>query len=75
MNAQPNGLPPADPGTAEDVLGPLAEAEALRAALAEAARRVGRLMTSLRQFQKQRRALQAAWASLKHLQLGPKEGP
>jgi hypothetical protein len=71
MNAQPNGPPPTDPGAAEDVLGPLAEAEALRAALAEAARRVGRLMTSLRQFQKQRRALQAAWASLKHLRLGP----
>ncbi|HZY89074.1 MAG TPA: hypothetical protein VFE78_29900 [Gemmataceae bacterium] len=75
MNAQPNGPPPTDPGAAEDALDPLAEAEALRAALAEAARRVGRLMTSLRQFQKQRRALQAAWASLKHLRLGPKEGP
>jgi hypothetical protein len=54
-------------------LAPLTEAEALRAALSEVGRRFGRLVASLRHFQKQRRALQSAWTSLKQLRLGPPE--
>jgi hypothetical protein len=66
-----------EPLTADGVLDPLAEAEALRAALAEAARRVGRLLVALRQLGKQRKALHAAWSSLRVFGLGPnpKEEP
>jgi hypothetical protein len=72
MPSERNGQSGHEP-TIEDVLDPLAEAEALRLALAEVARRVGRLIASLRQLQKQRRALHAAWSSLRHLNLEPKE--
>jgi hypothetical protein len=75
MNLEQNGGPPTDQPPADDGLDPLIEAEALRAALAEVARRLGRLMVSLRHFQKQRKALHAAWSSLRHLGLGPKEEP
>ena len=75
MNAETNGRTPSEPATADDVLDPLAGAEALRAALAEVARRIGRLIVALRQMQKQRRALQTAWTSLRNLQIGPKEEP
>ncbi len=61
--------------TVDDAIDPLAEAEALRAALSEAGRRLGRLLAGLRQFQKQRRALQHAWTSLKQLRLTSKEEP
>ena len=44
-------------------------------ALTEVGRRVGRLITALRQYQKQRRALQTAWTSLRNLRIGPKEEP
>lgn len=54
---------------------PLAEAEALRAALTEVGRRIGRLITGLRQYQKQRRALQSAWTSLRSLRLTATEEP
>ena len=64
-----------DHASADDALDPLTEAEALRAALADVARRLSRLIASLRQFQKQRRALHAAWNSLRHLGLEPKEEP
>jgi hypothetical protein len=64
-----------NPSSDDHVLDPLAEAEALRLALAEVARRAGRLVASLRQFQKQRRVLESAWTSLQHLRLGPKEAP
>lgn len=72
MPPEGNGQPAHD-AAADELFDPMAEAEALRLALAEVARRVGRLITSLRQFQKQRRALHAAWSSLRHLGLGPKE--
>lgn len=75
MNLEKDGGPPTERPPAEAVLDPLTEAEALRAALAEVVRRVGRLILSLRQLHKQRRALQAAWTSLKHLRLGPWEEP
>jgi hypothetical protein len=75
MNSERNGGPPTDHSPADDVLDPLTEAEALRAALAEVARRVTRLIASLRQFQKQRRALHAAWSSLRPFGLGTKEEP
>jgi hypothetical protein len=73
MNTERNGGPPADDPQADDVLDPLTEAEALRVALTEVARRSGRLIASLRRFQKQRRALHSAWTSLKDLRLGPRE--
>ncbi|HEY1859858.1 MAG TPA: hypothetical protein VGG61_05870 [Gemmataceae bacterium] len=73
MNTDRNGGPPAEHLQADDVLDPLTEAEALRVALTEVARRSGRLIASLRRFQKQRRALHSAWTSLKDLRLGPRE--
>jgi hypothetical protein len=75
VNAERSGCPPTDPTPAGDVLDLLTEAEALRAALAEVARRVGRLLTALRQFQKQRRGLHTVWTRWKHLRLGPQEEP
>jgi hypothetical protein len=60
-----------DPIPAGDPADPLAEAEALRAALAEAATRAHRLVALLKQFRKERRSLQAAWSSLRQLNLGP----
>ena len=73
MNPDKNGRASSDPPAPEEVLDPLTEAEALRAALAEVGRRFGRLVASLRHFQKQRRALQSAWTSLKQLRPGPPE--
>lgn len=60
---------PERPAVETTPVDPLAEAEALRAALTEVVRRIGRLITGLRQFQKQRRALQSAWTSLRSLRL------
>jgi hypothetical protein len=54
-----------------DMLDPLAEAEALRAALTEAASRSMRLVAALKQFKKERRALASAFSSLRHLNLSP----
>lgn len=48
----------------------MAEAEGLRDALADVARRAARLVGSLKQLQKQRRVLESAWSSLKNLRLG-----
>jgi hypothetical protein len=73
MNPESNGSASTNPPPTEDVLDPLAEAEALRAALAEAGRRLSRLLASLRNFQKQRRALHSAWTSLRQFRLGPQE--
>jgi hypothetical protein len=73
VDSERNGDPPINHPTADDVLDPLTEAEALRAALAEVGRRVSRLIASLRLLQKQRRALHTAWSSLRHLGLGTKE--
>jgi hypothetical protein len=61
----------ADAPPTGDPIDPLAEAEGLRAALAEAVARATRLVAALRQFRKERRALSAAWSSLKQLNLGP----
>jgi hypothetical protein len=75
MNPQQKG-PAAGAGRpADEVLDALAEAEALRAALAEVGRRVARLIAALRQLEKQQRALHTVWSSLRHLGLGPKEKP
>jgi hypothetical protein len=71
MNREKNGHSPVEP--AAEMLDPMVEAEALRAALAEAGRRLGRLVTSLRQIQKRQRVFQTAWSSLQHLQIGTKE--
>ena len=50
---------------------PLAEAEALRLALADGASRAHRLVAALKQYKRERRSLQAAWSSLRQLNLGP----
>ena len=50
---------------------PLAEAEALRVALAEAATRATRLLGWLKNFRKERRALASAYSSLRQLNLSP----
>jgi hypothetical protein len=68
--AEKNGHadPPSPPADGFD---PLAEAEALRAALAEAAGRAARLVAALKSYKRERRSLQAAWSSLRALNLGP----
>ncbi len=53
-----------------DAPDPLAEAEALRAALAEAAGRAARLVAALKARKKEQRALASVWTSLKTLNLG-----
>ncbi len=49
----------------------LAEAEALKAALAEASHRANRLVQALKHGRKQTRALASAWSALKGLNLDP----
>jgi hypothetical protein len=69
-----DNLPPdrnGHPAPAADPSDPVAEAEALRADLADAAARAHRLVAMLKQYRKERRSLQAAWSSLKQLNLGP----
>jgi hypothetical protein len=73
VKSDSNGHSPLEQTAVDETVDPLAEAEALRAAMTEVVRRIGRLITGLRQYQKQRRALQAAWTSLKHLRLSSKE--
>ncbi len=60
-----DGPPPAD---APD---PLAEAEALRAALADAGLKAGRLVAALKHRRREQKALTQAWSSLKALNLTP----
>ena len=48
---------------------PLAEAEALRAALAEVGHRAARLVAALKARKKEHRALSSVWTSLKSLGL------
>jgi hypothetical protein len=50
---------------------PLAEAEALRAALSEATVQAGRLVAALRARRKEKKALSAVWAGLRSLNLDP----
>ena len=64
-----NGAAAHDPEPA-DTLNFLAEAEGLRDSMFDVARRAGRLVTMLKQLQKQRRVLETAWSSLKSLRLG-----
>ena len=73
MNSDKHGGPLSDTPWTDHRLDPLVEAEALRAALAEVARRIARFIASLRQLQKQRRALYCAWTSLNYLGLGHRE--
>jgi hypothetical protein len=61
----------ADPPPGDDQADPVAEAEALRTVLTEAATQAGRLVAALKQFRKERRALASAWSSLRQLNLGP----
>ena len=62
----PHNRPAADAQEDPDPL-----AEALKAALAEAAARAARLVAALRSYKRERRSLQAAWSSLRALNLGP----
>jgi hypothetical protein len=67
-----NGHPPGgkhDPPV--DAPDPLAEAEALRAALAEVVARAGRLVAALKQSRRQKRALDSVVTTLRQLNLGP----
>jgi hypothetical protein len=54
-----------------DAFDPLAEAEALKAALQEAMNRSTRLIAGMRQFRKQHKAVASAVASLRQFQLTP----
>ena len=62
------GRPAPPPADAPDLP---AEAEALRGLLADAAVKAGRLAAALKHQRKQRKALEAAWTSLKSLHPGP----
>jgi hypothetical protein len=73
MNPERHDRPPPAAAATDQELDPLAEAAALRLALAEVARRLGRLLASLRPLSARRRALHAAWTSLKQMRLGPPE--
>ena len=64
----PNGRH--DPPTA-DPPDPLAAAEELRAALAEASNKAGRLVAALKHRKREQKALTQVWSSLKALNLGP----
>jgi hypothetical protein len=55
---------------AEETLDPLAEAEALRVAIAEVGTRVGRLVAALRSSRKEKKVLAGVWAGLRQLNLG-----
>lgn len=61
--------PNSDADQSSDVFDPLAEAESLRTALAEAVSRAGRLVTALRGFRKQHKTVTSALASLRSLRL------
>ncbi len=61
-------LPPEPSGASP--LDPLAETEAIRALLADAQSRLGRLIAALKQHRRQARAVAAAMAQLKNLPLG-----
>lgn len=63
-----NGRPAPPPADAPDLL---AEAEALRGALADAVLKAGRLVAALKHHRKQKKALETAWTSLKSLHPGP----
>ena len=58
------GPPPADGPD------PLAEAEGLRAALADAAQRAGRLVAALKQTRREKQALSSVWSRLRSLNIG-----
>jgi hypothetical protein len=70
MASESNGRSGSGP-TEEAPLDFLAEAEGLRDALVDLGRRTQRLVQALRHLQKQRRAMETAWTSLKQLRLGP----
>ena len=54
-----------------DAFDPFVEAEALKATLQEAINRSTRLITGLRQFRKQHKAVASAMASLRQIQFVP----
>lgn len=60
---------------AADPPDPLAAAEELRSALADALTKAGRLVTALKSRKKEQRALTQVWSSLKALNLGPEVRP
>jgi hypothetical protein len=62
--------PPAPPPGPEPPPDPLAEAEAVRSLLQEAHARLARLLAALKHHRRQSRALEAAVASLRDLQMG-----
>lgn len=65
------GYPPTGRPDPPDPPDPLAAAEELRAALADAAARAGRLVAALKHRRRGERALTQAWTSLKALHLDP----
>ena len=67
---RPGSDPRPDPGHPPDGPDPLAAAEDLRAALADAAGKAARLVAALKAGRKEKRALASVWAGLKQLHLG-----
>ena len=66
-NHPPERNGPPEPPADVDVLG---EAEAIRQLLSEATGRALRLVSALKQFRKERRAIATAFSSLRQLNLG-----
>ncbi|OWK34217.1 hypothetical protein [Fimbriiglobus ruber] len=71
MKHETNGPPANRPNPPLDPADPLAEAEGLRAALAEAAGRAGRLVAALKGQKREKKVLNQVWAGLRQLNLGP----
>ena len=66
----PDPVPSGQAEPAGEPVDPLAEAEALRAALGEAVARSARLVSALKNHRRQRKAIESAWTSLQQLKLG-----
>lgn len=71
VRPETNGSPPSGRHDPPDVTDPLAAAEELRAALADALAAASRLVATLKHRKKEKKALTQVWSSLKALNLGP----
>ena len=63
--------PESSPGSSEtEAIDPVVEIEALRSLLAEAVTRSVKLLSAMKNYRRQRKAIESAWSSLQQLKLG-----